>query len=77
MNTVQLSHLFKVPANISILELIQKSRPHYEMFRKCIEDAQVPQGLTPEGLTEAISQVTSSPNVLFFTDEDITKDAKL
>ncbi|KAJ8614739.1 hypothetical protein MRB53_036336 [Persea americana] len=67
-----LGHLSKLPAHISILELLRTSPKHKELFFNFNQEAQVPATLTPEELQDVVEQITTK-HALTFTEEDIPK----
>ena len=58
-----LGHLSKLPAHISILELLRTSPKHKELFFHFHQEAQVPATLTPEELQDVVWSNRLRPNM--------------
>ena len=63
----------KMPAQVSILNLLLTSELHRETLLKVLTEAQVPKNILVDKFTQVVEHVLAS-NQISFSDEDLTSD---
>ena len=68
-----LGHLTKIPAKVSVLDLIKTSPKHQQQLLEAITRLQVPVGITPEELRTSISALAPGASfpAITFTEEEL------
>jgi len=71
-----IQHLSKIPAKITILDLIRKSPSHRVTLVQLLQGIDVNEDLPPTGLAQAILALNKTPSVIFSDEEWAPKESR-
>src|SRR5262249_8953345 len=71
-----IQHLAKIPAMISLRELLKRSPSHQEAMFKFLQGINVHEDLSPDSLAQAVMSLCTAPSIVFYNNEWAPKECQ-
>src|SRR5262249_23807751 len=71
-----LQHMAKIPAQITLRELLRRSPSHQEAMFKFLQGINVSEDLPPASLVQAIMSLCVTPSIVFYNEEWAPKECR-